>query len=484
MRRLGFGGALGAVARLSAGLGVLGACASPGVPPGGPERLTPPRLVRTSPDTNAVGVRPRAVVFTFDAVLSETPRGGGTASAGSGATGLEAVTLVSPRSGSVSVDWDRERVAIRPRRGFRPNVTYTVTFGPGVQDLRNNVRDTASVLVFSTGGPIARGQVRGAVFDWVNGRPAPRAVVEITGADSATYVALADSGGRFVVPNVPPGPYRLRGTVDLNGNRAADPREAFDTVPAVATVPGARPPAARIDTTVGVAVYAFPRDTLAPRLTTVTSTDSVTLRLTFDRPLLPGQAFAGRVRVAGADSAALAIRSVLSAADADSVARAESERAERAGRDSAAQSDSTRRDSTRRDEPDAPPPGLGQEPARANGVQGAPVDPARQARQRGGRAVPDSLPPLTLGRPVPPTDLVLRLAAPLRPNTNYRVTVRDLRSLNGVVGTSDRAFTTPRPAPPAAPPAPAPAPAPAPSSAPTPRPSAPPGRPSDFPPRG
>ena len=52
-------------------------------------------MIDTSPDTNAVGVRPREVVFTFDAVVSETPRGGVSAGVGTGATGLAGVTLVS-----------------------------------------------------------------------------------------------------------------------------------------------------------------------------------------------------------------------------------------------------------------------------------------------------------------------------------------------------------------------------------------------------
>jgi hypothetical protein len=72
---------------------------------------------------------------------------------------------------------------------------------------------------------------------------------------------------------------------------------------------------------------------------------------------------------------------------------------------------------------------------------------------------------------VPPTDLVVRLAAPLPPNTTLLVRVTDLRTLANVVGTSERTFTTPRAAPAAAPPA-APQ-TPGPAAAPTPAPAAP-----------
>ena len=106
---------------IAASLGAV-ACASPGLPPGGPARVVPPRLVAITPEPLAVNVRPRAVEFTFDEVVNEASRGSGAAAGiGGGATGLESLVLVSPRNGSVAVNWGRERLSVRPRRGFRPN---------------------------------------------------------------------------------------------------------------------------------------------------------------------------------------------------------------------------------------------------------------------------------------------------------------------------------------------------------------------------
>jgi hypothetical protein len=327
----------------------------------------------------------------------------------------------------VAVDWQRERVAVRPRRGFRPNVTYTVTVLPGLQDLRNNVRDSASVAVFSTGGPLARASVRGVVFDWVNNKTAPRAVVELTSPDSVVYVAVADSVGRFEVPNVPPGPYLVRGTVDVNLNRAADPREPFDTARAAARV-------AAPGDTAGPALYAFVHDTVPARLGEVAVGDSATLRLTFDRPLRPDQPLAGRVRVVAADSQPVAVRAVLTPAAADSLAQAASPDTSaraRVGGDSAARAGAAADTGRRRP------------PADAAGSRGADVPAPR------------------LARPLPLTVLVVRLAAPLRPGTTYRVRAADLRSLSGVASTSERTVTAPRAQ--AARPSPAPAASPAPA---------------------
>src|SRR5665213_4500782 len=64
------------------------ACASPGLPPGGPERHTPPMITRIQPDNNSVGVRGKEFVVHFDEVISEHP---------AGATSLNDLVLISPR---------------------------------------------------------------------------------------------------------------------------------------------------------------------------------------------------------------------------------------------------------------------------------------------------------------------------------------------------------------------------------------------------
>ena len=56
----------------------LAACASASPPPGGPPDSEPPRLVKITPDTGAVSVRPPKVVFRFDEVVSERPQGAAT----------------------------------------------------------------------------------------------------------------------------------------------------------------------------------------------------------------------------------------------------------------------------------------------------------------------------------------------------------------------------------------------------------------------
>ena len=118
------------------------ACASPGMPPGGPEDHVPPKLVSVSPDTNATNVRASSVTFRFDEVVSERP---------GAASSLDKLVVLSPSDGAARVRWRRSRIQVRPRRSFRPNTTYTVTLLPGIADLRGNIHTTPFTTTFSTG---------------------------------------------------------------------------------------------------------------------------------------------------------------------------------------------------------------------------------------------------------------------------------------------------------------------------------------------
>ncbi|HVD61031.1 MAG TPA: Ig-like domain-containing protein, partial [Gemmatimonadaceae bacterium] len=121
------------------------ACASPGIPPGGPVDTDAPKLLGISPDSGRTGVTPKEVRFRFDELVSERPPSVPT---------LNALFLISPRDGEARVDWHRSEISVRPRRGWRANTPYTVTMLPGLADLRGNVRNVGATIVFSTGATI------------------------------------------------------------------------------------------------------------------------------------------------------------------------------------------------------------------------------------------------------------------------------------------------------------------------------------------
>jgi hypothetical protein len=363
---------------------VLAACASPGFPPGGPDDPDPPVLLGTVPDSGALNVDPRReVVFRFDEVVSERP---------SGAAELRGLVLISPRQGEPRVDWDRTAIGVRARGNWRPNTVYTITLLPGVQDLRNNVRRQGATVVFSTGDTLPDTRIAGVVYDWVAGRAAAGAIVEAHTPDSVVYVGAADSVGRFTLAHLPPGTYRVRGYADVNRNRDLDPREPFDSL----TV--------RLTDSAAVELYAFVHDSMPPRIDAALPRDSLTVRLTFDKPLAAGQSLdTSQIRIVRADSTPVRVMSV-------SLTRPES----------AQPLDTARR-------PVVPLP-----PAQRDT---APIAPPRPRRVS------------------PPTEITVQVFPPLEAATLYVVTTRDIRNLLGVAGTSRRSFTTGRRTAPAGAPA-------------------------------
>ena len=379
-----------------AALFTLAACAQTGTLPGGPEDPLPPRLVGIAPDTGATSVTPRHVVFRFDEVVSERP-------GGSSSRGLADLFIISPEAGETAVDWGREEVRVSPRRGWRENTTYTVTLLPGMSDLRRNVSREGASIVFSTGPTIAGGTIAGRLFDWVAGRPVGGRIEawapgDTLDADTTRWVAAADSSGRFALGNMPAGSYVVRGFVDQTPNGRLDRSEAWDsTLVALAD-------------SVRVELLAFVHDSAGPGISGVEVRDSVTLRVTLDRPMLaelpiPPGVFALRA----ADSSEVPVVSVLTRRVADSLEAA----------------------------------------ARPADTAAA---PPRPAPARAAVAAPS--------RPSPPTELVVQLGGPVVPGTEYRLHA-ELRGLLGTSRGSDYRFT-PSAAPEAGaaePPAPSPRPA-------------------------
>ena len=378
-------------------LALASACASPGLPPGGPTISSFPRVIATLPDSNAVNVKPNKVLVRYDDVIGEQI----------GGQPLSRVVLLSPWDGEPNVDWRRTGMTISPRKGWRANTAYTITILPGVNDLKGTPSPYGYVLRFSTGATIPKAVLRGVAFDWVANRALPKATIQAISTTDTTvvHVTVADSTGRYELSTLPAGTYLVRAIDEKTPNRALDLREAWDT----ATV--SISDSARAD------VYVFVHDTMPPRISELRLNDSVTISLQFDKPLKPGVAIpVSAVRVVNADSSVVEIESVMTLAE---------ERVVQARADSVKQA----ADTTLR--PGVEPP-----------VARRTIDPTRR------RDSVISAPPPEPQKASPATELVVKLRAPLLPATTYRVTVSGVRNLLDREGTSTRLLIVPRPAPP------------------------------------
>ena len=273
---------------------LVGGCASASAPPGGPPRITPPDIVSITPDSGQTNVKLKSVEFQFDEVVSDRP-----ASTGGSLDGL---FLVSPRNGNAVVSWHRSRISVRPRNGFRPNTAYRITLLPGLVDLRGNVRKEMRTILFSTGPTFPAYSITGRVFDWAAERPAFNAYIEaISRADTTiVYLAASDTSGQFDAGPLPQGEYLVRALIDPNANRTLDRNEKWDTVSV--NVVNVRPV---------VELDAIERDSMPPLFQNITPIDSITVRITFDKPIDPFLALQpALIRLQKPDSSQLEVASV------------------------------------------------------------------------------------------------------------------------------------------------------------------------------
>lgn len=419
---------------------IVAACANVTSPEGGPEDHDAPLVVKVSPTDGTVGVKPKDVVIQFNEVISETPRG---------SQDLSTLVFISPKAGKPSVDWLRSRIAIHPKKGWKPNTVYSITVSPGITDLRQNQIDSTIRVVFSTGGAIPQTHITGVVFDWTLGRGANKALVEAIAVDSTTYQVLADTAGRYDLRYMPPGKYTVRAIADRNNNRELDPSEAWDTL------------GVTITSNAAAELYIFPHDTIGLRISDMTVLDSGrVVKLTFDKPYAPDQVInLTKVTIKKSDSSLVKIAkvettpiralfdSLARAAKADSVAKTQKVDTSAAAR---ARTDSIAR-KRRLDSLAA--------------VERADREARRLAALRGNRPLPprDTTPLPKMHRPLVYTELFVTLTEPLAPASNFRVSVNGIRSLSGTSRSPARTLSTPKPekrdstaTPPGTPPAAAP----------------------------
>jgi hypothetical protein len=450
---------------------VIGACAQPGMPPGGPIDKEPPQLMAVTPESGAVNVRANSVLLRFNEVVNErstpinitrpssstapaTDAGnfgagnfgggnlgggnfGGGGYGGGGSTNLGALVLLSPGDGRERVSWRRHAIEIEPRGGFKPNTTYRITLLPGLSDLRGNVLRESREVVFSTGASIPTGAISGVIFDWAQGTPARGARIEVFTPDDTTtrWRARSDEMGRFVVRDLEPGDYLLRGWLDENSNRVIDPREIFDGTPL------------RLDSIVDGELYAFAHDTIGPRLESVEPLDSTALRVRFDRPVAPTfTPDSTTLYLMTADSVRIRTRPMMPLARWDSLAKA-ALAARLAAEDSIARSDTTKRDTTAQ----ADTAGRRAQVVRPSqsAVDSAIAAVTRQAAGEGAAAGADTTtePPPMMKRPVPVQVWVMPLDTTLTPGT-YRVRAIEIEGLAGAKRGSEREFKIRPPAKP------------------------------------
>lgn len=419
---------------MSAALGITlaSSCAQQGTPPGGPEDLRPPIVVRTVPDTfELLGTLDGLIRFEFDERISERSSSGT----------LDNAVIISPRSGELVVRHDSRSLTIELLGGFRPDLVYRVTLLPVVRDLFGNQMRDPFELVFSTGGETIPTTLAGIAWDRITGAGVNDYQVWATSLDddSIVHVAVTDNQGVYAFRYIPGASYEITAFDDRNADAVLDMME----------IQGSRRLLIEDGDTVFLDFPVLQPDTTPATLVTASALDSVTLLLEFDDYLDPALVLETiGLTVTSQDSTVVVVDSILHEHDylayvsmvmdslvaldsLDAVLQAAAMAAE-----IAAKSDSTITDSIASDvgvSQDDPEISEDIEPVRRRGppdLEGRSASPSSRGvglSSAGGRQAsgPD-------GEPLPAKRIVVLLGNSVLPDITFNVAINGLQNLYGV----------------------------------------------------
>ena len=218
-----------------------------------------------------------SVEFYFDEVVSE----GSQPSQGLGTSELERLILLSPSRDIPRISWKRDHISVRPKEGWRPDRVYRVQLLPGHHRPEPQpATGRGRHHVFHRRASADRYAVRAC---WWTGPPPARPGRPGHRDAAARQPALQGHDG-FQRPATRWGPcrradYLIYAAVDQNRNLKIDGREGWDT----RRVNGGQRVGSRV-------LWAFPHDTVGPRIQTVTAKDSLTWKSHSPRYWIPTSA--------------------------------------------------------------------------------------------------------------------------------------------------------------------------------------------------
>ncbi len=277
---------------------VLGGCANPVPPSGGPQDETPPAVVQTQPERDTVNVstdvRRLHIEFSEYVERSSLP---------------QALSVTPTFEQQPTFSWSGQSVEIEFPASLRDSTTYLFTLDTDLTDAHGVSLDEPITVAFSTGPQINRGQLQGRVVGGHRGTPQEQVDVyayalpgENAGPpqplpDAPSYRTQTGSDGRFEFDYLSEQPYYVIALQDNNRNRQPDVLEPYAVPPKAAL---------QVDSTaaeVSVPWLLTQADTIAPELQRVQALSRERLRVSFSEPVQFGtrapEAWAPQDTVAG-----------------------------------------------------------------------------------------------------------------------------------------------------------------------------------------
>ena len=195
------------------------ACAEPLLPTGGPADQTPPAIVSSIPENEAVLFEGNAVRLVFSEYVDQ-------------ASFARAFSAAPPFDGRLRFRWRKRRVDISFPEALRPNTTFVLTIDTDLRDVRGVPLSAPITIAFATGAVIDQGRLSGLAVEPIGGLAAAGYDVlayreEDEDALGPAYRTQTDEDGRFSLAYLRAGDYRVVVLGDQNRNLQPDANEAF-----------------------------------------------------------------------------------------------------------------------------------------------------------------------------------------------------------------------------------------------------------------
>ncbi len=198
-------------------------CANVGMPTGGAKDETPPVVVKSIPEANALNYQKKTIYIEFDELIQLKD--------------YRSKFVVSPPMNKQPIVEARgNRLMVAFEEDLQPNTTYTLDFADAIVDNNEgNILENYS-FSFATGEYIDSLEVSGNLYDADDLSPSEGVLVFLHNNlnDTAIHklvpirMAKTNKEGRFNIRNVSPGRYRIYALDDANRNYLFDqPGEAM-----------------------------------------------------------------------------------------------------------------------------------------------------------------------------------------------------------------------------------------------------------------
>lgn len=192
---------------------IVGGCALPTPPDGGPRDTEGPNVQGSSVSMGATSVRVSELEWTFDEyVVLNNPSA--------------TIRSSPPLPGTPTYSLRGKTLKMKWEGALEPDRTYIIQFGNGIRDLHENNPMSEPFWVFATGEAIDSGLIRGQLLNPLTGQPWENHAVVLHDADAPdsavftppVYGTRTGKDGQFTLPYLADGHYQIFAFSDPDGN--------------------------------------------------------------------------------------------------------------------------------------------------------------------------------------------------------------------------------------------------------------------------